>query len=313
MTHFWHSKRVLITGGRGFLGRQVNACLSQKPVASVYNVRSADYNLLEQSAVRQLFADQPVDLVIHLAASVGGIGFNRENPGKLFYENMLMGAMLLEEARLHAVAKVVVIGTICAYPKFTKVPFCEQDLWQGYPEETNAPYGIAKKALLTQCQAYRNQYDCNYIYLLPVNLYGPCDNFDLHSSHVIPALIRKFVEAKENNLTEVPCWGDGSPTREFLYVTDCAKAIVKASEHYNAAEPVNVGAGSEISIADLAEQIADLVGYQGKITWDTHMPGGQPRRCLDTSKAKKHFGFVATTSLKDGLRQTIDWYLKNRS
>lgn len=300
--------RVLVTGGSGFLGTRVVERLRQSGHTDIVKPRSAEYDLREQSAVRRLFAETKPQTVIHLAAVVGGIGANQDNPGRFFYDNLVMGVHLMEEARLAGVEKFEAIGTICAYPKFTAAPFKEEDLWNGYPEETNAPYGLAKKMLLVQAQAYRAQYGFNAIYLMPVNLYGPGDNFDLHSSHVIPALIRKFVEAQAAGHDTVTLWGDGSATREFLYVDDAAEAIVLAAEKYEGGDPVNLGSGMEISIKDLSALVADLSGFGGKIVWDTSKPNGQPRRLLDTSKAKKYFGFEARTSLEDGLRRTIAWY-----
>jgi GDP-L-fucose synthase len=263
-------------------------------------------------AVERLFRDQRPEVLVHLAAVVGGIGANRANPGRFFYENAIMGIQLIEAARRYKAQKTVVLGTICAYPKFTPLPFREADLWNGYPEETNAPYGIAKKALLVQCQAYRQQYGMNAIFLLPVNLYGPGDNFDLETSHVIPALIRKCVEAVDRNSREIVLWGDGSPTREFLYVEDAAEGIIAATERYDKPEPVNLGSGMEISIRDLAERVAKLVGFQGQIVWDTNQPNGQPRRCLDVSLAEREFSFRARTPFEEGLRKTTAWYLASR-
>jgi len=262
-------------------------------------------------SVERLYSDLRPDVVIHLAARVGGIGANRENPGLFFYENLIMGLLLLEYARRSGVEKFVTIGTICSYPKFTPVPFKEEDLWDGYPEETNAPYGIAKKALLVQSQAYRQQYGLNAIYLLPVNLYGPGDNFDPETSHVIPALIRKCLEGKATECREIVCWGDGSPTREFLYVEDCAEAIVLAMEKFNSSQPINIGTGEEIRIAELASLICELTGFKGQIIWDSSKPNGQPRRCLDTKRAWEELGFRARTSLREGLRKTIDWYINS--
>jgi len=304
------NKRVLVTGGAGFLGSFVLEALRKRPwVEEVFVPRSRDYDLREKEAVIQLYEDTHPDIVIHLAATVGGIGANRANPGKFFYDNLLMGVHTLHYAYRYGVEKFVGIGTVCAYPKFTPVPFQEDDLWNGYPEETNAPYGLAKKMLLVQGQAYRQQYGFNAIYLLPVNLYGPRDNFDLETSHVIPALIRKFIEAQErSNVPTVTVWGDGTPTREFLYVEDCAEAIVLATERYAGSEPVNIGAGSEISIRDLVHHIADLTDFRGEIVWDTSKPGGQPRRCLDTSRAEREFGWRAQTPLEEGLRRTVAWY-----
>ncbi|HEY9731635.1 MAG TPA: GDP-L-fucose synthase [Drouetiella sp.] len=301
--------KVIVTGGAGFLGQNVVNELKQRGYNDIVVPRSRECDLTEQEQVRKLIGDVKPDLIIHLAAVVGGIGANRENPGKYFYDNLMMGVMLIEESRRAGVEKIVSVGTICSYPKFTPVPFKEDDLWIGYPEETNAPYGLAKKMLLVQSQAYRDQYGFNGIYLMPVNLYGPGDNFDHASSHVIPALIRKCLEAKAANSPTVELWGDGSPTREFLYVSDAARGIVTAAENYNGNEPVNLGSGWEVTIKDLAEQIAKLVKYDGKIVWDVTKPNGQPRRRLDTTKAEKLFGFKAETSLADGLEKTISWYL----
>jgi GDP-L-fucose synthase len=301
--------KVIVTGGAGFLGQNVVNELKQSGYNDIVVPRSRECDLTEQEQVRKLIGDVKPDLIIHLAAVVGGIGANRENPGKYFYDNLMMGVMLIEESRRAGVEKIVSVGTICSYPKFTPVPFKEDDLWIGYPEETNAPYGLAKKMLLVQSQAYRDQYGFNGIYLMPVNLYGPGDNFDHASSHVIPALIRKCLEAKAANSPTVELWGDGSPTREFLYVSDAARGIVTAAENYNGNEPVNLGSGWEVTIKDLAEQIAKLVKYDGKIVWDVTKPNGQPRRRLDTTKAEKLFGFKAETSLADGLEKTISWYL----
>jgi GDP-L-fucose synthase len=302
-------KRVLLTGGAGFLGRQVKEVLQSEGVRDIFIPRSKDYDLVEQEAVRRLFSNLAFDVVIHLAARVGGIGANQAHPGSYFYDNHAMGIHLMEEARKAAVEKVVLIGTICAYPKYAPVPFKEEDLWNGYPEETNAPYGLAKKMLLVQSQAYRKEYGLNSIYLLPVNLYGPEDNFDLESSHVIPALIRKFTEAVERGNDTVTLWGDGSPSREFLYVNDAARAIVLATKSYDSDEPVNIGSGEEITIKTLADMIKRLIGFEGSITWDTSKPNGQPRRCLDTSRASA-FGFRSEVGLEAGLRKTIDWYAR---
>jgi GDP-L-fucose synthase len=271
--------------------------------------RSREYDLVEMEAVKRLYRDARPDIVIHLAGRVGGIGANRANAGKFFYDNAMMGIQLIEQGRLSGLEKLVVLGTVCAYPKFAPVPFSEDDLWNGYPEETNAPYGLAKKMLLVQSQAYRDQYGFNSIYLLPVNLYGPRDNFDLETSHVIPALIKKCLEAKEREEPEIVCWGDGTPTREFLYVEDCAEGILLATEKYNRSDPVNIGTGQEISIADLVKLIAELTGYQGRIIWDAAKPNGQPRRCLNTDRAREKFGFRAEIDFSEGLRRTIDWYL----
>ena len=305
---FWQDRRVVVTGGAGFLGSYVVERLRQAGCASITVPRSARYDLRYREAIQQLYADARPDLVIHLAAVVGGIGANRENPGRYFYDNLMMGVSLIEEARQQGVQKFVALGTICSYPKFTPVPFREEELWNGYPEETNAPYGLAKKMMLVQSQAYREQYGFNSIFLLPVNLYGPGDNFDLRTSHVIPALIRKCVEAAACGDSYIQVWGSGKATREFLYADDCARAILLAAEQYNESDPVNLGAGFEISIAELATLIARLTGFPGEILWDASKPDGQPRRCLDTSRAKERFGFVAEVSFEEGLRQTINWY-----
>lgn len=304
------TKRILVTGGAGFLGKYVVRKLEDKGCREIFVPRSKDYNLVEMENVKRLYQDSKPDIVIHLAAVVGGIGANRENPGKLFYDNLKMGVQMIEQGRLLALEKFVAIGTICAYPKFTPVPFQEEDLWNGYPEETNAPYGLAKKMLLVQSQAYRQQYGFNSIYLLPVNLYGPGDNFDPNSSHVIPALIKKAFDAKDRKERRIIVWGTGKPTREFLYAEDAAEGIVLATEKYNKPEPVNLGAGFEISIKSLAELICKLTDFHGEIEWDGSKPDGQPRRRLDTTRAKQEFGFEAKTTLEDGLRKTIDWYQK---
>ena len=309
---FWDNKKILVTGGAGFLGSFLVEKLKEKGVKeeSIRIPRSRDTDLRYwENCVK---AVRDIDIVIHLAARVGGIGFNRKYPATLFYDNAMMGIQMMEVARQEGVEKFVAIGTVCAYPKFTPVPFKEKNLWGGYPEETNAPYGLAKKMLLVQSQAYRQQYGFNSIFLLPVNLYGPRDNFDLESSHVIPALIRKFVEAVENNKKEVIVWGTGKASREFLYVEDAARGIVLATEKYNKPEPVNIGAGFEIKIKDLVELIAELTGFEGEIRWDTSKPDGQPRRCLDVSRAKEEFGFEAKTDFKDGLRKTIEWCKNER-
>jgi GDP-L-fucose synthase len=308
MGSFWHDKRVLVTGGDGFLGGYVVERLKQRGCPEVFVPHISHYNLVEMEACQRVYADARPDLVIHLAAVVGGIGANRANPGKFFYENLMMGAQMMEQARLFGVKKFVALGTVCAYPKFTPVPFREEDLWDGYPEETNAPYGLAKKMLLVQAQAYRQQYGFHAIFLLPVNLYGPRDNFDLEASHVIPALIHKCLEAIREGRREIVVWGSGEATREFLYVEDCADGILLAAEHYDKPEPVNLGVGFEISIRDLAGLIAKLTGFQDKIIWDLSKPDGQPRRRLDTSRAKREFGFAAKVSLEEGLRRTIEWY-----
>ncbi len=299
--------RVLVTGGGGFLGTHVVSRLEADGIEP-FVARRRDYDLTVAVDAERLFADARPELVVHLAAEVGGIGANRANPGRYWYANLLMGAHVLEQARLQGVAKTVLLGTICAYPKHAPVPFREDDLWNGYPEETNAPYGIAKKALLVGAQAYREQYGTNAVYLLPVNLYGPRDNFDLETSHVIPALIRKMAGARERGEREIVLWGDGSPTREFLYVDDCAEAVWLAAQRYDGPEPVNVGTGEEISIRDLAALIAELTGFDGEIVWDTSRPNGQPRRRLDVSRAEELFGFRARTPLQEGLEQTIAWY-----
>jgi GDP-L-fucose synthase len=305
-------ERIAITGGSGFLGSHVVSALRARGCTDLVVPRKKDYDLTRERDVRRFFDDHRPDIVIHLAAVVGGIGANRENPGRFFYDNLMMGALTMEHGRQNGVKKYVAIGTICSYPKFTPVPFHEDELWNGYPEETNAPYGLAKKMLLVQAQAYRQQYGFNAIFLLPVNLYGPLDNFDPGSSHVIPALIKKFVEATENGVKEVEVWGDGSATREFLYVDDAAEGIVRATETYNGPEPVNLGAGFEISIRDLAEKIAGLTGFTGRIQWDTSKPNGQPRRSLDVSRAEALFGFRATTSFDAGLKNTIGWFVSAR-
>jgi GDP-L-fucose synthase len=307
-------KTIVVTGGAGFLGGAVTAALAARgcPPEKVVSPRRKEFDLVHEADVIRLYETHRPQVVIHLAAVVGGIGANRENPGSFYYQNMVMGALLMEHARRAGVEKFVAIGTICAYPKFTPVPFKEEDLWSGYPEETNAPYGIAKKALLVQAQAYRDQYGFNAIYLLPVNLYGPRDNFDPKSSHVIPALIKKFVEAVDRREEVVEVWGTGRATREFLYVDDAAEGIVLASEHYDGPEPVNLGAGFEISIKDLAESVARLTGFKGRLAWNASKPDGQPRRCLDTTRAERSFGFRALTPFEEGLRRTIDWYRSSR-
>ena len=309
---FWTSKRFVVTGGAGFLGSYVVKALRQRGAEQVFVPRSAQYDLRQREAVLALLNDARPHVIIHLAAVVGGIGANREHPAEFFYDNLIMGAQLMHEAWQAGVEKFVSIGTVCAYPKFTPVPFKESSLWDGYPEETNAPYGLAKKMLLVQGQAYRQQYGFNAIYLLPTNLYGPGDNFDPRSSHVIPALIRKCVEARERGDEQIVAWGTGSPTREFLYVEDAAEGIVLATERYNKPDPVNLGSGMEISIKDLTELIARLTGFTGRIVWDTSKPDGQPRRMLDTSRAYEEFGFKASTPFEEGLRRTVAWYLEHR-
>jgi len=307
---FWSNRRVLVTGGAGFLGSFLVEKLKEKSCDHIFVPRSKNYNLVEMEAVKNVYKDAKPDIVIHLAAKVGGIGANRANPGKFLYDNLMMGIQMIEVGRQAGIEKFVAIGTICAYPKFTPVPFGEENLWNGYPEETNAPYGLAKKMFLVQAQAYRQQYNFNAIYLLPVNLYGPRDNFDLETSHVIPAIIRKCLEAKHSGEKEITVWGTGKPTREFIYVEDAAEGILLATEKYNKSDPVNLGTGIEISINDLIKLIAKLTDFNGKIVWDTSKPDGQPRRCLDISRAEKEFEFKATTSLEDGLKKTIEWFLK---
>lgn len=304
--------RIIITGGAGFLGSFVNEELKNRGYTNLYNPRRAEYDLTREADAQRLYDEQKPDVVLHLAAEVGGIGANRDNPGRFFFANMAMGLHLIEGARKHGIKKFVQTGTICAYPKFTPVPFNEVDLWNGYPEETNAPYGVAKKALLVMCQGYRQQYGLNAIYLLPVNLYGPRDNFHPHSSHVIPALIRKCVEARDKNASSIPAWGTGSASREFLYVEDCANGLVSAMERYDSPEPMNLGSGREISIRNLVELVATLSGFKGSIEWDPTKPDGQPRRCLDVSRARKEIGWSARTSLEDGLSKTIRWFEENR-
>jgi GDP-L-fucose synthase len=305
---YFSEKRVVVTGGAGFLGSVVVALLRARGCEQIFVPRSKEYDLVDADAVRRLYRDARPDLVIHLAARVGGIGANRANPGKFFYDNLMMGVQLIEEGRKAGVAKLVAVGTICAYPKFAPVPFREEDLWSGYPEETNAPYGLAKKMLLVQSQAYRQQYGFNSVVLFPVNLYGPNDNFDLESSHVIPAMIRKIDQAISRGDGQVELWGDGSPTREFLYVDDAAEAVLLAAEHYDESEPMNLGSGREISIRDLAATIGRLMEFQGTFRYDRSKPNGQPRRALDVSRAQKWLGWSARTGLEDGLRRTIEWW-----
>lgn len=326
---FWEDKRVIVTGGAGFLGKFVIEKLQQRGAKEIIIPHIEQYDLTELEAINRLFDDHGISaidpgntgespahenvIIIHLAALVGGIEANRKRPADYFYTNLIMGTQLMHAAWQRGVGKFVAIGTICAYPKFTPLPFKEENLWDGYPEETNAPYGLAKKMLLVQAQAYRAQYGFNAVFLLPVNLYGPGDNFDLQTSHVIPALIHKCVEANENAEDRIIVWGDGSPTREFLYVDDAAEGILLASEHYNSSQPVNLGSGQEISIKNLANTIARLTGFEGQLVWDTSKPNGQPRRVLDTEKAEQYFGFRAQTRFEDGLRQTIEWYREHRN
>ncbi len=305
---FLAGKRICVTGGGGFLGAYVIERLKEQGATDIFVPRKADYDLVDGAAVRKLLGDVQPQVVLHLAANVGGIGANRAHPAEFFYDNLMMGVQLLHESWKQGVEKFVAVGTVCSYPKFTPVPFKEVDFWGGYPEETNAPYGLAKKMLLVQSQSYRQQYGLNSIYLIPVNLYGPEDNFDLETSHVIPALIRKCLEAIARGDEEVVVWGDGTPTREFLYASDAAKGIVLGAERYNGEQPVNLGSGEEISIKDLVETIAKLTGYQGKLVWDASKPNGQPRRGLDTSRATELFGFTAQTKLAQGLRETVEWY-----
>ncbi len=312
MSRFWNNQRVIVTGGAGFLGSFVVDALKQNDAAEVLVPRSADYDLRDVTHIRRLLSETRPHLVIHLAAKVGGIGANSEHPGEFFYDNLMMGVQLVHECWKAGVGKMVLSGTICAYPKFTPVPFREDDLWNGYPEETNAPYGLAKKMLLVQSQAYRQEYGYNSVFLLPVNLYGPRDNFDPASSHVIPALIKKCVEARERGDPFIEAWGDGTPTREFLYVEDAARAFLLAAEHYHSSEPVNVGSAYEISIKDLTETIARLTGFKGEIRWDPGKPNGQPRRKLDTRRAEKAFGFTSSVPFEEGLRKTIAWYEQSR-
>jgi GDP-L-fucose synthase len=311
-TNFWESKRITVTGGSGFLGSFIVEKLRARGASQIFVPRRRDYDLTQPGEVTRMLDDAQPELIIHAAALAGGIGVNRARPGEFFYKNLMMGVPLMHQAWERCVEKFVALGTICSYPKFAPVPFREEDLWEGYPEETNAPYGLAKKMLLVQAQAYRQQYGYNAIFLLPVNLYGPRDNFDLETSHVIPALIRKFIEAEERGDKQVELWGDGSPTREFLYVEDAAEGVVLAAERYNDSEPVNLGSGHEISIKNLAEMIGRLTGYQGEFVWDTEKPNGQPRRLLDVSRADKYFGFRAGTDFEEGLRRSIEWYRQHR-
>jgi GDP-L-fucose synthase len=313
MAGFFEDRRVVVTGGAGFLGGYIIKGLQKRGCKNILVPKIEDYDMVKMNNVVRMYEDMEPDIVIHLAAVVGGIGANREHPGEFFYKNLMMGVQLIEQGRIHNIEKFVAIGTVCAYPKFTPVPFKEKDLWNGYPEETNAPYGLAKKMLLVQSQSYRAEYGFNSIFLLPVNLYGPGDNFDPKSSHVIPALIKKCVDAIESGTDHIDCWGTGTPSREFIYVADAAEGILLATEHYNGAEPVNIGSGFEITIKDLVERIAALTGFNGQIRWDSSKPDGQPRRCLDVSKAKEYFGFEAKTSFEKGLEETVKWYSENRS
>jgi len=308
---FWKDKRVLVTGGAGFLGSHLVRKLKENGCQNIFVPSRDKFDLREKQHIIRVYEEAHPDIVIHLAAKVGGIGANARFPGEFFYDNLIMGIQVMEYARTHNVKKFVAIGTSCAYPKFSRLPFKEDNLWNGYPEETNAPYGLAKRMLLVQAQAYRNQYGLNAIYLLPANLYGPGDNFHPEYSHVIPAIIRKCLEAKENNQDKLVLWGSGKPTREFLYVEDCAEAICLAAERYDKSEPINIGSGLEISIKDLVKLVVELIGFKGKVAWDKTKPDGQPRRWLDISKAKKEFGFEAKTSLRQGLKKTIDWYREN--
>jgi GDP-L-fucose synthase len=311
MSNSFENSRVVVTGGAGFLGTYVLQGLKDRGCRNILVPKIEEYDLVKIEDIRRMYDDMKPDIVIHLAAVVGGIGANREHPGEFFYKNLMMGVQLIEEGRLRGIKKLVAIGTVCAYPKFTPVPFSEDDIWNGYPEETNAPYGLAKKMLLVQSQAYRQEYGFNSIFLLPVNLYGPGDNFNPASSHVIPALIRKCVEAVQRGDKYIECWGTGSASREFLYAADAAQGILLATEKYNGAEPVNIGAGFEISIRDLVELIVRITGFKGDVRWDSTKPDGQPRRCLDTTRARKLFGFEAKTKFEDGLQATVDWYIEH--
>jgi len=310
--NFWQAKRVVVTGGSGFLGSFVVEKLKQRGAGDIFVPRSAQYDLRTSDGIRRMLQDARADMVIHLAALAGGIGANRARPAEFFYDNLMMGVPLLHAAWEQGVDKFVAVGSICSYPKFTPLPFKEEKLWDGYPEETNAPYGLAKKMLLVQAQAYRQQYGYNSIYLMPVNLFGPRDNFDLETSHVIPALIRKALEAQARGEKELPVWGDGSPTREFLYVEDAAEGILSAAEKYNGSEPVNLGSGNEISIKDLAGMICRHTGFEGKLIWQTDKPNGQPRRGLDVTRARDYFGWSAQVPFEQGIRRTIEWYKENR-
>ena len=309
---FWKDRKVCVTGGDGFLGSYVLEKLAERGATQVFVPKIEEYNIVDPEAVKRLLADANPDLILHLAANVGGIGANQARPAEFFYDNLMMGVQLMHEAWKTGVSKFVAIGTVCAYPKFTPVPFREETLWDGYPEETNAPYGLAKKMLLVQSQSYRQQYNFNSLFLIPVNLYGPGDNFNLETSHVIPALIRKCFEAQDRGDDELIVWGDGSPTREFLYAADAAEGILLAAERYESSDPVNLGSGEEISIKDLATKIVEFTGFEGRLVWDTSRPNGQPRRGLDTSRAKERFGFQAQVKLESGLKRTVEWYRKAR-
>ena len=313
MSEFFKNRRICVTGGAGFLGSYVTEKLRQRGCENILIPAIEEYDLIQLDEIKRMYDDMKPDVVIHLAAVVGGIGANREHPGEFFYKNLMIGVQLIEEGRVRGIEKFVAIGTVCAYPKFTPVPFKEEDIWNGYPEETNAPYGLAKKMLLVQSQAYRTEYGFNSIFLLPVNLYGPRDNFDPASSHVIPALIKKCVDAIESGADYIECWGTGIASREFIYADDAAEGILLATEHFNGADAVNIGSGFEITIKELVGKIAMLTGFKGEIRWDASKPDGQPRRCLDTSKAKELFGFEARTSFDEGLKATIEWYKKTRA
>ncbi|NIM96086.1 MAG: NAD-dependent epimerase/dehydratase family protein [Anaerolineales bacterium] len=310
---FWRTRRICVTGGAGFLGSFVVEKLNERGAKEVFVPTIEEYDLVQKEFILKMLNEANPDIVIHLAANVGGIGANRKRPAEFFYDNLMMGTQLIHESWKAGVEKVVAIGTVCAYPKYTSVPFLEEEFWNGYPEETNAPYGLAKKMMLVQSQSYRQQYGFNSVFLIPVNLYGPRDNFNLETSHVIPALIRKCIEAQERGEETIEVWGDGSPTREFLYVEDAAEGILLATENYDLSEPVNLGSGQEISIKDLAECIADLTGFQGTLSWDTTKPNGQPRRALDTQKAYEYFGFQAQMPFKEGLKRTVDWYREHEA
>jgi GDP-L-fucose synthase len=312
MSSFFEDKRIVVTGGAGFLGRYIVEGLQKRGCKNILVPKIEDYDLVNMGDIIRMYDDMRPDIVIHLAAVVGGIGANREHPGEFFYKNLMMGVQLIEQGRIRNIEKFVAIGTVCAYPKFTPVPFKEDNLWNGYPEETNAPYGLAKKMLLVQSQSYRAEYGFNSIFLLPVNLYGPGDNFDPKSSHVIPALIKKCVDALESGADHIDCWGTGKGSREFIYAADAAEGILLATEHYNGAEPVNIGAGFEITIKELVEKITKITGFKGEIRWDSSKPDGQPRRRLDVTRAKEYFGFEAKTDFEEGLKETIKWYRENR-